>query len=347
MTLSFLKRARCSAVVLILGACHSAERGVSTESREFAPGVAAVVGSDPITIREIADVAASGKRSLTEARDAVLRDALFAAHAQEEAPEEVTSATTRVLARAMLHRFAADARAKPIDDTELENWKQARFVDVDRPPGWRVVHGVVVVPGSSAPEEIAAARLYAAHLRATVEPIVRAAAATPPVPRVGRDVFLDHPDMPEDRVAERFRVAMAALEHGSLDTRFEALGVVSADGRCINYGKSPWDRLLDEFTTAASALLARGDVSPVVETKFESSGKLLLGFHVIALLERTPEHRLDRAGVLAALLPEIHDSRAREAHAEFIERAARRAKVAIERNAGALLEALAFEEKPN
>ncbi len=334
--------ALCVALLWLLGGCDPKPVAPRPTAGQLGPGVVAVVGAEPITAVEVSLVALASNSASKAARDAVVRDALFAAQADAELPEEVASAQRRTLARAMIHRIAADARLKPLDPKEAENWSLARFLDVDRPAGWRVVHGVVLVSAAASPEALVAARQHAELIRATIEPLVRAAAATPAPSRIARDIFFETAAVHEDAITESFRTALSAIPHGTLNVRFESLGVVSADGRYLDYGKSPWERMAEPFTRAASRLNERGDVSPIVETRFDAPTGELRGFHVLALLARTPEYKLDAAATRALLLPDIYDSRARAAYTELLELAARRIKVTMPRNAAALLDSIEF-----
>jgi len=334
--------------VSMLAFLLSCERGTGSPAalEELPEDIVATVGEEAISARQVVAVASARELPPAAARDALVRDALFAELARADANDEAVNTSSRVLARAMLHRLSKDSAEKPIDATELRNWSMARFIDVDRPHGFRVVHAVVLVPSTASPEVLSAAKAHAALIRSTAEPMVREAAGTPPPARSGRDVFLERPEIEEDRISLRFRTAVETLGHGDLNVRFESLGVISEDGRSLHYGKSPWDRMNESFAHAAAQLRTRGDLSPIVETSLEADGKTLRGYHIIALLEQTPPHRLEPAERVAFLRPEILESRARDAQAQLLDNARQRARIQVERNAPALLESLALPTSP-
>ncbi|MBM4360652.1 MAG: hypothetical protein FJ096_21300 [Deltaproteobacteria bacterium] len=334
--------ARAAALILavLLGGCDAGEGRPTSASVKLGHGIAATVGDEVVAARQVVAIAnARGLRSV-DAREAAIHDALFAAAARAEGLADTTHAETRTLARALLAGLTAEAREAPLDDAELENWTMARFIDVDRPPGFRVVHVVVLIDARVSAEARLAALEHAERVRSTIAPIVQEAARRPAPKREGEDVFLDRPGIPEDPVASALREAVAAMNHGDLETRYESLGVVSEDGRHIDYARSPWERVLEAFSRAASKLRERGDVSPVVETELESNGKALRGFHVIALLERTSELRMADADRRRFLTPVIQDARANSARKRLLESLRSRTRVTVERNANALLEAL-------
>jgi peptidyl-prolyl cis-trans isomerase C len=333
-----------AALAWLLCACGSKPTLDAPQRAQLVAGVVASVGDQEIRDRSVAAIAKSRGWSLERARDAAIADALFAAEAREAMPDEVRAAEQRVLSRALLHHIWRDANSAPVSDDELEHWTMRGFVEFDRPPGWRVVHAVVLVPADAAQAEQERARAHAEEIRRSAAPIVREAALVPPLVRKGDDAFIERSDAPQDEISERFRKLVTQMDHGKLDTRFESLGVISDDGRHVDLTKSPYDRIVIEFSRAAAMLRERGELSPVVETQFETSdGQKLRGFHVIALLERTEEKRMAREARLAALSHDILMARARRAHRELVTELRRRARIEIARNAEALMADLRIE----
>jgi peptidyl-prolyl cis-trans isomerase C len=332
------------AVFSLLVACSDgqpAQEAVRHATLEH--GIVATVGDLSVDAALVGRIAVARQLPLDQARDAAIVDALFAAGAREELPNELSSADNRVLSRALLHHIWLDVQDEPVADLELANWTMLGFVELDRPPGWRVVHAVVLVAADKPEAERDRARAHAEEIRKLVAPMVRAAAAAPAPKREGDDVFMHRPGLLEDPITTRFRAAIEQMDHLKLETRFESLGVISEDGRYIDHLKSPWERLLEDFAKAAARLRERGDVSPVVATEFESAGqKRLVGYHVIALLERTPELRLPRHERLARLLPDILRARAREAKTELLTKLRAAGRVEIARNAASLLEGVSI-----
>jgi hypothetical protein len=321
-------------------ACEGSNSVGPTLASSLAPGVVAVVGDEAIDARQVSLIAAARGLTTRGAREAAIHDALFAAASRADGSDRLELAETRVLSRALLAELTREATRAPIDGAELENWTMARFIDVDRPPGFRVVHAVVLVDAALGEDARRAARDHAERLRTQVAPLVREASSLPAPIRHGEDVFLERSDLPEDPLATRFREAYNAFDHREFDTRFEALGVVSEDGRYVDYARSPWDRVSEDFSRAAARLDKRGDLSPVVETELEANGKTLRGYHVIALLERTEARRLSEAERREYLTPIVHDARAQSARKKLLEELRSRTKVTLARNATSLLEAL-------
>jgi hypothetical protein len=309
-------------------------------------GTVARVDNEIIRDREVLLVARGQGKSLHEARDALVHDALFAAASRVDTPDEASRAETSVLARSALHNLAQDARETPVSSAELANWEQARFLDVDRPPGFRVVHLVVLVDSKLPVSTLREARSHIHALRERTIEVAAEKRTTAPPARTGEDIFMERPEIPEDPLASAIREIATGTTQGELDVRYESLGVISADGRFLNYARSPWERLHESFAAAASRLERRGDVSPVVETELESDAKTLRGLHVIALLERTPPLALDASARRNLLLPEILEARSLRARKSLLERLAKERGVVIQRNADALLESVNVKSPP-
>lgn len=326
---------------LVLSACGEGQAPSDGTSTRLSGGMVARVGSAEIAAGEVAAVATARHLDSVAARRATVRDALFAEAAVADAEVPVFDVEARVLARAMLDALSRDARSEPIDEDEFNNWTLARFIDVDRPEGFRVVHAVILIDADVSEPTQRAAREHAEGLRSKLLTPAASAAAKPAPVRLGRDVFLSRPGLVEDPIAETFRETVNEWKHDKFETRYESLGVISADGRYLDYARSPWDRLLPDFARAAARLQRRGDVSPVVETEIElENAKRMRGYHVIVLLERTPAFKLSPDEARAVLRPEIHQSRARLAKLRLLETLRGQTNIVLERNVDAQLAAM-------
>ncbi|MBM4377120.1 MAG: hypothetical protein FJ095_18720 [Deltaproteobacteria bacterium] len=305
-------------------------------------GVVAQIDSEIIRTREVSLVMREKPTSPSAARDALVHDSLFAAWARADFPEEAKHAEAAALSRALLHELTRQARESPISPDEFADWEQARFLDVDRPEGFRVVHAVALVDAKLPGSKLKEVRAYVSMLRERIGALAAAQRATKPPLRNGEDVFLERTEIPEDLIAAAVRDLVTGMSHGELDVRYEALGAISSDGRFLNYARSPWERLHETFAAAAGRLETRGDVSQLVETDLESDGKALRGLHVIVLLERTPAMRLPDDARRALLLPSILEARVLRARKNLLESLAKQETVVVERNADALLESVAL-----
>jgi peptidyl-prolyl cis-trans isomerase C len=275
------------------------------------PGVVARVGGRSITVAEVSRIALAQGLDRAAARDVAVQDTLFALGA--EANGRADSLDARLawrgeLARRLLRRILAEARATPPTEAELRDAAARRWLEIDRPEGFRTVHAVVRFDPSDADEKKARARSLAEAIHAAALPIAERAAALPlrggGAPPSGPRIA---PQDDPDPLSAAFRQAVAALPAGGLEVTAEPLPAVTAAGRLLIAG----DQHLDEdFTRAATALPARGALSPVVESRF--------GAHVILLLERTPAVVLDHDARLVKLRDDIVNERARAAEKQLL-----------------------------
>jgi hypothetical protein len=309
---SAIRSATIAVAAASLVACDRAPPA-PVASAALPPGAVARVGSIVITADLVARIAAAQRTSIEEARDAAVRDALFAQAALDRGlaqTREVDRQITAELARVMLHRVLAEARKAPPTEDELAAAAKRRWLDVDRPEGSRVVHAVVRCdPQKDDDAKKASARAVAEAIRAAALPISERASTMPlpegaPLPSVRQ-----RPSDDPDPLSAAFRKAAALVPSRGLEVTIEPLPAAAADGRVLAPNGGNLDTI---FTRAAAAIPARGGLSPIVETNY--------GYHVILLLERTPAQVLQGEARTARLLADIVNERARAADKQLLAR---------------------------
>lgn len=282
-------------------------------------GVPARVGAALVHADQVARIAAAQGVSPAEARDLAIRDALFAEEARArglDADRRVELAEAAMLARFLVRDIAAAAEARgPVTDAELDAVTARHWTQLDCPEAARTVHAVVMLEKDAPPDARAAASALAEAIRGAVAEVADTAAGTEPQ----RD-----PRGPEDPAVTAFRRAATAVPKGDRDVRVEALPSVVADGRVVSEGGGRFD---EAFARAALKLERRGDVSPVIETRF--------GFHVLLLLERIPAQTYPREERRAMVREEVMSTRARVEKDRLLGRL--RPSVVIQPDADALL----------
>ena len=167
-------------------------------------------------------------------------------------------ATRSAHARALVEALQATAAAAgPPRDDEIEKLTAERWPELDRPVAVRTTHAVVI---AKKPADDEGARALAERLTRELAGVRE--------PRT----FI-----------ERAR-ALAPKPGAGIELKVEQLPPVVPDGRTFDPQGVEREGQLDEtYTRAAHALVASGDQSPVIKTRF--------GYHVILLQERLPEHR--------------------------------------------------------
>jgi peptidyl-prolyl cis-trans isomerase C len=314
-------RSGFAAVALLLVSCDRAPPPAAGAA--LSPGVLARVGSIAITADRVARIAAAQHVSPTEARAIAVGDALLARGAEARGLDRSPAVQQQIsgeLARRVLRRLLTNARATPPTEAEIRDAASRRWLDVDRPEGFRTVHAVALYDPNKQGEDVKQkARAWAEAVRAAVAPIAARAASMPlpegaPLPTARQRAAED-----PDPLSSAFRAAVAAVPHPGIDVAVEPLSPVAADGRVLVAGEGT---LVPEFAAAAAALPERGALSPVVTSPF--------GFHVILLLERTPAQILTGAARVARLRDDIVNERARAAEKRLLAQLAPHASIATE-----------------
>jgi hypothetical protein len=327
-------RSIAAAVIIAAAACRSDDAPSPSGSPppragSLPPGVVARAGSADVHVGFVARVAAAQRLTLERARDAAVREALFASEARArelDLEESVRFSIQASLARLLLRDLMATARqAGPVTDDELHDATQFYWLEMDRPPGFRTVHAVVRLDGKSDEVERARAMEIAQAIRRLVEPLSGAAEAAPPPPPSSA---AHTPDVvhsaSSDPLVDAFKRAASAVPHDGFDVVIEPLPPVAADGRVLE----PGDRGFDPaFARAAASLERRGDLSQPTVSSF--------GVHVIMLLERLPPIALSTEERRARVHDEVIAARARAAERAILERA--REASSVDRSADALL----------
>lgn len=274
----FARHARWSItgmLVLFFGCGDKTEESVvaPVEMSNLEAGIVARVGTERIFAGEVARIAAAQGVSVTAARDLEIRDALYAAQAKAEgmdAERETELLVNAALARRMLRKVLEDAdRAGPVTDEELERVMQRRWLDFDRPEGFRVVHAVVRTKTDADEATRRRAEGVARAVREAVMSAADTAKTTSPVH--------DRPDP----VVDAFRRAVDGVSKDGFEVKVEDLPPVAADARLLSPDGGGLEKA---FAEGAAKLDARGALSEIVSTSY--------GFHVLLLLERIPEARV-------------------------------------------------------
>lgn len=289
----------------LLVGCSAPPEISQVQTSALEGGVVAQVGALDVRAETVAQIAADQRLSIDEARKRTIRDALFGLGAENESlrgSAEVRAAIRARLARTMLADIGAQTAEAPPTDEEVAAKTADHFLDLDRPEGFRVIHAVARISATS--DE--AAKKRARQLADQVAKAVGGAAD-----------------------AKEFETRAKTVSAEGIEFRIELLDPVAADGRVLT---PKGGELVEPFATAASRLAYVGEQSPVIETEF--------GFHVMQLLEKTPEKRVSLEQRRAMLKDEILAIRAREASAATVERLRKERTIEIERSADALMQSL-------
>jgi hypothetical protein len=302
-------------------------------SRGLAAGEVARVGDRAIGAEFVGRIAAVQQIPLTAACDLAIRDALFAYGAEARGLDrslDVGLSTRALLARRLLHKLRAEAEQAPISDEDFTRAGELRWLDVDRPEGFRTMHAVVRFDASAPADKRAGALALAESIRAAALALEKQAAEL----ALPADGPPSKPKRSEtDPLEAAFQRAVEPVikgKHGGLEVTVEPLPAVTADGRVLSPAGERFDPV---FAQGAATLGRRGEVSPVVVSSF--------GAHVILLLERTPPHRLPLEERRALLRDDITIGRARAAEEKLL--AELRGRSARASDADALLALVAVE----
>lgn len=242
------------------------------DTRNLESGVVARVGDEAIVDHDVARIAAAQGVSVSAARDLAIRDALFAVHAKADGLESTRNVQLMInaaLARRMLRKLLDDAdRAGPVTDAELERVMARRWLELDRPEGFRVVHAVVRTDEGIDEAKRSRAKVVAEAIHEAAKSAAEKAKTT----SVPREQI--------DPVVEAFKTAAESVEHDGFTIKVEALEPVAVDGRVLSPSGGGYEK---PFAEGAAKLAARGDLSDIVTTSY--------GLHVMLLLEKIPEAR--------------------------------------------------------
>jgi peptidyl-prolyl cis-trans isomerase C len=324
-----MKRAGSPALIALaaLVACDRAAPAPMA-SGALPAGVVARVGVIDVTADHVGRVAAVQRVPVEEARQLAVSDALLARAALDRGLDRSPAVSREIdaeLARRLARRMLADARATPPTEAELAEAAARKWLDVDRPEGFRTVHAVVRHDAQQDEAHGKRARAVAEAIHAAAERVA-ARAGTMPMPEGGPlPQARQRPEEDPDPLSSAFRVAAAAVPRDGMDIVIEPLLAVAADGRVLAAGGQRFD---GEFAAAAAKLPSRGALSPVSQTPF--------GYHVILLLERTPAIALEGAARRQRLFDDIVNERARAAEKRLL--AALKPKDAITADAPGLLD---------
>lgn len=279
-----------------LVACgHSADRGPAERHAALGPRVAAQIGPNVIDVDSVRAVARDANVSLEVARDRLVRDALYAAGAEDAVGgREIVSAERAVHARALLEELQRSVSETPPTDAEIDELARERWKQYERPSSVVTAHVVVLVKKQ---DEDRPARALAERLHQALRDVTQ---------------------------ADRFVTEARAVATGGLEIAAEKLPAVAADGR-VTADDSPPDRppMVVEYARAANAIAAPGDKSPVVKSPF--------GYHVILLVERVPERHVQLEQRRVELSGEVLARRAKRELTRLLESLRRQSPPDIDR----------------
>ncbi len=289
----------CGALLGALSCSSAADRGApSSKQAQLAPGLAAQVGADGITLDTVTRIARAQRLSPVAARERATSDALFAAGARAafEGTGVVPVLERAAFARRLLEHFQSEAEARgPATDAELAELTAAHWQDLDRPETVRTSHAVAIV---KKPTEDAAARAVAQRIFEAVHAVTDA------------DEFM--------RLAN-------AVPHAGVELRVERLPAVTQDGRVYDPDSPEGAGAgFDKDFAAAAFALAAGKVSEPKKSAF--------GYHVILCEARLPELRVPVAERRQRLQGELTKSRAERSKRELLERLSAAQPIAIVRS---------------
>ena len=274
-------------------------------------GAVARVGGKVITAAEVTRIAAAQGVGAARATEIAVRDARLAREAEARGLADTPGVRADVdaeLARRFMRRMVADVRAAPPTEEELAAAASRKWLDVDRPEGFRVVHAAVRFdPAKDDDAKKARAQVVAEAIRAAVVPVAAEAPSMPVLQGVPATSPRIAPQDDPDTLSGVFRRVASVVPHEGVDVVVEPLPPVAADGRLLVAGGDALDM---DFVRAVVALPARGALSPVTPTPF--------GFHVILLLERTPPVVLTGEARRARLFADVVNDRARAADKKLL-----------------------------
>lgn len=294
-------------LLLTSSACGKEKTG-SSQPRVIPSGtVVARVADEVITSQTVASIAHEQNVDVNKALERAIFDALLAEAARDDVFARHHAEST-VLARATLRDLWQRETAPPISEQELDEATRVFWIQVARPAGVHAVHAVVHATSRDSAAHHQRARQMAEQLRAVADAAVAVAQKQPPQTADERAMFRTA-ERPQDPAVDPFIKAVKAVPRDGLRVTAEDLPAVATDGRVINAGSRSVFR--GPFVAAAFALARRGDLSGVVQTDD--------GYHVIMLLEKTPEKFLSRDERLDVLGDKIQRRRGSMARKKLLD----------------------------
>lgn len=309
----------------------SSTGGAADPAGGLRSGMVARVGSLDIPAASVARIASAQKLDLRQAREAAVREALFANEGRArglEADPSVRSVMQAALARRLINALHAEAkRAGAATDAELAEVTKLRWLDLDRPEGFRVVHAVVRLDQNASAARRKDALSIAEAVRRALDPLSSSPSASSE-PSKGASVEAGggaaSKSSAGDPLIDEFTRIAGAVPHEGFEVVVEALPPVTADGRVIDPSGASFD---PDFARAASELGRRGELSPLTVSSF--------GVHVMMLLERTPARVVPIEERRERVRDEVVAWRARAAMNAILERS--REDASVDRSVDALL----------
>jgi hypothetical protein len=325
-------------VGLLMGGC-SETQPITPQKRALPSGVVARVDSLDVVQGTVAAIAEQQQVPLERARQLAIYDALLARGARADlAPQVVTNAEDRVLARALLRLLWAEAEAAPITDAELSAATERHWTELDRPEGHRTVHAVVHADAEAKGDHHRRAMELAQRIREAVGPTTAVARSEPSPPRSEVETFTLGAG-PADSAATAFIAAGQGVAAEGLKVDVQLLPPLGADHHPIERGNiRDSASYAADFTAAAKKLGVRGDLSDVIKSPF--------GYHVIMLLEITPAKHASKRECLELLEDEIRRLRGRQAREDLIGKLRKSHGVETATNADALTAHIRIAEMP-
>jgi hypothetical protein len=281
--------------------CSSGEPAVSHVTSSLPPGVVARTGSELVLSSTVMRVASRRGISALAARDLAVTDAVLAAAARDQLPPGTVRTVERAAAaRAVLELMAREVAALPPPTAaELNEVRDERWVELDRPDAVRTTHAVVL---NDKPERAARARLVAEKLAQALASVTTG--------------------------AELIGIATAFPAEG-FEVRAEGLPFVTVDGRTFartETGLAARPSHFDPaFAKAANALTEVGKLGPIIESSF--------GYHCILLEERMGGVSTPPEALATLLGPEVQARRGSKKRRELLNKLRPGVKVEVTRAA--------------
>ncbi len=286
---------------------------VDEQRASLSEGVAARVGDEPILVSAVRSVASAQKIAPSQARSALVQDALFAAGARDrgmDAQHGVQAARRAQLARALLERLREEQYAGAITDEELQEFTARHWLDLDRPEARTSAHVLVMMKAGIDAKKRKQGMELVRRLSQQLAGITSA-----------------------DQFIERAK----AVPHEGFEVVAEKLPPITQDGRLADLEQRP-------PPGAPTPTFDMGYVKglwsiPAVGKESEPTTSAY-GVHIILLTGIQPERRVPANERRVALAAEIRTARAKKALDALSAKLREQTTVQVVRNADAILEML-------